>query len=205
MGRKPVLVIVWCLAFGSAAHAVTKAQWSIVPVPARCEGNACNNGAGTCDVDAECNVGSLSLTSRFRADGTLTLKGTIKSVKDAAGDPVTTDGRLGTADDYIFKLCLRGFIPSAVDACLYVHVELAGGQGRIALVATPFREFFPPDSSVELTGAEFLASPSDPSHCPGDNDTSDATRFLANQVGLPTKPACEDGGTIGVGGVVNGA
>ena len=56
---------------------------------------------------------------------------------------------------------------------------------------------------VELRRVELFAPPSDPSTCRGDNDTSDPQTYFVNQVGLPTKPGCEDGGALAAGGIVN--
>jgi hypothetical protein len=204
MGKRMVLAVSCYVMFGSVAHGITKVQQNFVPVMPSCSGGSCNNGVGRCSATADCNVGTLSLTSKFRADGSLRLKGLVKSVTDAAGGPITTDAILGSPDDYILKLCFTGFIPDRTDACVYVHVDVAGGLGKIGFVATPLGSVFPLGSAVELTGVEFLAPPTDPSKCRGNNDTSDPQAFFLNQVGLPTKPDCETGGIVGVGGLADG-
>jgi hypothetical protein len=199
-----MLVIGTTLLLGAEAQAVTKAQESLVPLAAACAGGTCNNRRGACSTTADCLVGILARTSSLRLDGALKVKVGLKGVTDAVGTPVTTDGTLGSPDDRLVKICFTAFIPGRTETCVYLHVELAAGKGKLTFVATPLGALFSPGSAVELTGTEVLAPPTDPARCPGNNDTSDVQTFFTNQVGLPTKPGCEDGGTIGVGGVANG-
>ncbi len=194
------------LALGGWAVAATKAGTSLGTAVAQCSAGACNTGkAGTCTLDSQCNAGSLSTASKWTLDGGLVVKGNVKKVLDPAGVPVTTDGTLGDGDDYIFQLCIRAYFPGSTDACIYVHVELKNGNGKIALVASPLATLFDPGTAVEVRGAALFAPPANPAMCPGNNDTSSATSFIANQVGLPSKPDCETGGAVGIAGIVKGS
>jgi hypothetical protein len=204
MDRRTVLAAMGFLMLGGVAHGLTKVQQNLVPVVPSCSSGRCNNGVGACSTTMDCNVGTLSLSSKLRADGSLKLKGFVKGLIDATGGFTTTDATLGSPDDYILKLCLAGFVPDRADACIYVHVDVAGGLGKIGFVATPLGALFPVGSAVELTGVEFLAPPTDPSQCRGNNDTTDPQAFFLNQVGLPTKAGCETGGIVGVGGLADG-
>ena len=204
MDRRTVLAAMGVLMLGGVAHGLTKVQQNLVPVVPSCSSGRCNNGVGACSTTMDCNVGTLSLSSKLRADGSLKLKGFVKGLIDATGGFTTTDATLGSPDDYILKLCLAGFVPDRADACIYVHVDVAGGLGKIGFVATPLGAVFPVGSAVELTGVEFLAPPTDPSQCRGNNDTTDPQAFFLNQVGLPTKAGCETGGIVGVGGLADG-
>jgi len=204
MDRRTVLAAMGFLMLGGVAHGLTKVQQNLVPVVPSCSSGRCNNGVGACSTTMDCNVGTLSLSSKLRADGSLKLKGFVKGLIDATGGFTTTDATLGSPDDYILKLCLAGFVPDRADACIYVHVDVAGGLGKIGFVASPLGALFPVGSAVELTGVEFLAPPTDPSQCRGNNDTTDPQAFFLNQVGLPTKAGCETGGIVGVGGLADG-
>ena len=194
------------LAIGGGAFATTKAGSNLGTPAPNCLLGTCNTGkAITCSIPADCNAGSLSASSKWTLDGSLLVKGTVKGVLDPAGMPVTTDGTVGTPDDYIFQLCVRAYINGSIDACIYVHVELNKGSGKIALAASPLATLFDPGTAVEIREVKLFAPPANPAMCPGDNDTGNPGTFVANQVGLPTKPACETGGAVGVGGIVNGS
>ena len=199
-----LVVVANVLLIGAEAQGRTKAQESLVPLAAACVGGTCNNRRGACASTADCVVGTVALTSKLQIDGALKVRVGLKGVTDAAGVPVTTDGTLGSPDDHIVKICFTAFIPGRNETCVYLHAELTGGKGKLDFLAAPLGALFAPGAAVELTGTELLAPPTDPARCPGNNDTSNVQVFFGNQVGLPTKPGCEDGGTIGVGGVANG-
>src|SRR5262249_41005145 len=137
MDRWTVLAAASFLMVSEVAHGLTKVQQNLVPVVPSCSSGTCNNGVGSCGTTADCDVGTFSLTSKLRADGSLKVKGFVKGLIDSAGGLATTDATLGSPDDYILKLCLAGFIPDRADACVYVHVDVAGGLGKVGLVATP--------------------------------------------------------------------
>jgi hypothetical protein len=187
------------------AHAATRAASSLVPLVPVCSGSGtCNSGRGPgCGTDADCDAGRVSPASRWSVDGNLVLRATLRRVTRVDGTPVTTDQTLGTPDDYLLAVCFRAYLPDAVDGCAYTHVELNGGSGRVLVPGQALAAYLPTGTPIELRRVELLAPPSDPSACPGDNDTSDPGRYFADQIGLPTRPGCEDGGALGVGGVVN--
>ena len=203
--RHIVLGLMGTAALAGVASGATKGASNLATPPAVCASGACSNGkGGHCAADADCRVGRLSLASKWSVGGNLLLKASLKNVTLADGvTPVTTDQVLGSADDYIFALCLRAYLPGPVDACVYTHAELRGGAGRLAFDAGSLGSFLPTGAVAELRRVELLAPPSDPSMCRGDNDTSNAQTYFGNQVGLPIKPGCEDGGTVAVGGIVN--
>lgn len=199
-----LLVVAASPGLGRDAVAITKAQQSLVPVAAACVSGTCNNRRGACAATVDCRVGTVLRTSKVAVDGRMRLTASTRGVTDGVGVPVTTDGVLGSPDDHLLKVCFTAFLPGRTETCIYLHLELADGKGRLVFVGTPLAGLFPPGSAVELTGTELLAPPRDPARCPGNNDTSNPQAFFTNQVGLPTRPGCEDGGTIGVGGVANG-
>jgi hypothetical protein len=198
-----LLSIALALCVAPVASAGTKMATNLgTPVPV-CVSGSCNNGkAGTCSVDQDCGVGEMSASSKWAMDGKLLMKGSVKKVLDSAHNLVNTDGVLGSGDDYIFAACLRTYNGGG-DRCFYVHVELKNGNGKIALNAGPLMGTFGLGTAIQLLRATFYAPPTSPGLCPGNNDATQPA-FTSNQVGSPSKPDCETGGAVGVGGVVTG-
>src|SRR5262245_30283164 len=168
-----LLVAFGLLVVNADAHATTKAQSSLVPVGAACVSGTCNNRRGACSVTADCVVGTLARTSKLGVDGRMRVTVSARGVTDALGAPVTTDGVLGSPNDHILKVCFTAFLPARTESCVYLHLDLSDGKGRLAFVGTPLAGLFPPASAVELTGTELLAPPRDPARCPGNNATGD--------------------------------
>ncbi len=203
--RHIVLAIVGTAVLAGVASGATKGSSSLATPPAVCASGTCSNGkGGQCAANADCRAGGLASASKWSLDGNLVLKASFKGVTLPDGvTPVTTDQVLGSADDYVFALCLRAFLPGPLDACVYTHAEVKNGSGRIAFDAGSLGGFFPTGTVVALGRVALFAPPSDPSTCRGNNDTRDPQTYFANQVGLPTRPGCEDGGALAVGGIVN--
>src|SRR5881409_770313 len=168
--RYLVLGLMGMAVLAGAASGATKAASNLATPPAVCASGACSNGkGGGCAADADCRAGRLSLASKWSVGGRLLLKASLRDVTLADGvTPVTTDQALGTADDYIFALCLRAFLPGPVDTCIYTHVELRAGAGRIAFDASSLGSYLPAGTAAELRRVELFAPPSDPSTCRGD-------------------------------------
>jgi len=200
----PVSTLVVLLA-SPAALAGTGFKMSLVPIPPACGVGSCLNGAGTCSVDADCNVGTLSPASTFQFTGKhRVLKVSISGATDASGKPLQTDGIPGTDDDYILALdanirdsaevlCPLSGCP---DALVVAKVDFKKGKARVtvdlsSLLVTTGRTF-------RLRGGTLRLPPTHPADCPGDNSAAGLT------MRIDATGDCTTGAALGMGGFVVG-
>ncbi len=192
------------LLVGGTVFAGTKAQMNIVPTKPDCflGGNICLNDGAACFVDnSECAGASMSSSSKFKIDGTLVLKGTVKKVTDNSGTLVTT-GAEGAADNFIFKLTLTVcVIDNGPPSCqetenIYIKVPLTNGTGKMNVsLATVLAGLSIPVGSGDplMIGGGGLLAPAT-SGCTGDNASGNITARLNDS-------NCESGGGVyGVNG-----
>ena len=115
---------------------------TIVPVPPKCSLlGPMPKRAGSCTIDADCNVGTLSAKSSFQFDGKHPLKATIKGATGPSGAPLQTDGIAGTTDDYILELDAnrRDYtdilcpVPGCPEALVVAKVDFKKGKAKVAL------------------------------------------------------------------------
>lgn len=191
----------------------TSVKGTLVPFSQPCDtGNACQTGhctegGASCATNSDCNIcgvgsllpcatnadcfrGTLSPKSKLQLSGNGQLKITLKGVTDSAGTPVTTDGVVGTADDYIVLVQLYG----GAIATPTVKVDFKNGKGKVTA-----------DLSSMITGptpvivglAFVYTAPSVPANCPGTNSPTDITARIGDN-------DCGTGLWIGVMGVLPG-
>ena len=206
MSRRHLRPLVFVLlVIPAIATAGSGFRMTIVPVPPKCSGTHCLNAAGTCSVDADCNVGTLSAKSSFQFDGKhMVLKGTIKGATDASGTPLQTDGIAGTADDYILELDgnRRDYVetlcpvPGCPETLVVAKVDFKKGKAKVALDISSLIPAALNGNPFRIRGGSLRLPPPTPASCPGDNSAA----------GLMMRgdSDCTTGAVLGMGGFVVG-
>lgn len=193
------------LAVGRPALGGSKVQMNLVPTPPDCHTatSLClNSGAGCVPPDnAQCAGATLLPTSKFSVDGKLRLKGSVKKVRDHAGELVTT-GPEGGDDNYVFRLRIKrcvvdkGIPPCNETDAIYVKVALSGGDGKFILDLAPVLGALTPGSDagdgITISSAALMTAPA-PGACAGTNASADL-------VGRLNLAGCDGAGTLAVGG-----
>jgi hypothetical protein len=183
----------------------TAVSASVVPVPAVCgSGGACTNSQlGPCATDAACDAGTLAPSSKFSYSGKkLLVKATFRGVIDGVGMPVTTDGTLGTNDDYIVHMHITTCdwidnvlcTPENILAFGYpLKLELKNGKGKLKVDLSGLPN--PAGTPLNVRGADLRLPPTNPAMCQGDNSTAG--------IGSRTVANCTTGALVGMTGVLS--
>ncbi|HYC57201.1 MAG TPA: hypothetical protein VEL28_19880 [Candidatus Binatia bacterium] len=223
---RSVLLSVICIVLASPALAAgTKVKGNVVPVPFACDtsngiceaDDFCTTGFFPCETNtdcgrcsnasvstysdgclqtSDCNAGSMSAKSKASISGAGKLSVKIKGVQDPAGQPVTTDGTIGTDDDYIVVLTGVSFGTSAEVSMGVFKIELKNGNGKLT-VEDGGAALSVPDGTNVLPIIALLAPATSAATCPGGNS--------APEVAARTSDAdCTSGLTLGVLGIEQG-
>jgi hypothetical protein len=170
----------------------TSVKGPVVDTPALCrEDGNCAFVGGFCSTNADCDHGRIvgKSTASIRGDGTLKLK--LNGVADLAGVPVTTDGVLGTADDYIAYVPVLSYSGSWFSDA---QIKLDLNAGKVAGTYDISGVMPPAGAEVALTTVLLLTPPTNMANCPGGNSAEDIAA-RAND------PDCRDGDFFAVQGV----
>ncbi len=164
---------------------------------ASCGTNAdCNIcGAGSllpCDSDADCFRGGVSPKSKLQLSGSGQLKGSLSGVVDSNGAAVTTDGIVGSADDYLLILFLNNVDGNT--AFPSVKVDFKNGKAK---VAADLSGYMVGDGPILVSFAALFTPPNVPAACPGTNSPAD---LLARE----GDEDCGTGLTVAVMGLMPG-
>lgn len=193
----------------------TKLKQSLVPFTQTCSntavcssGNCSNTGLScttdsdcnvcslsssvSCVVDADCNVGAPSPKSSVQLTGTGRARISVKGVHDAAGLPLTSDGTIGSADDFIVYVFLAA--PSGPSTGFFVKLDFANGNGKADV---DFSGLLPAAGTPFIPEIALATPPLDPAACPGTNSAAD----LAAR---SNDPDCGTGRLLGLGGIRTG-
>ena len=128
-------------------------------------------GAGSllpCDSDADCFRGAVSPKSKVQLSGSGELKGSLIGVVDSNGAAVTTDGVVGSADDYILFFSLNNVDGNT--AFPSVKVDFKNGKAK---VAADLSAYMIGDGPILVSFAALFTPPNVPAACPGTNSPAD--------------------------------
>ena len=198
-----------CLLPAPAGAGGTGISMTLVPVPATCQSLSlvCTNGVeGACFSNSECAVGSLEPRSKLSFSGKkAVLKASLRGVQDASGMPVSTDGTLGTDDDYVllinFTDCDYADVLDCDDVAklrqaFALKVELKQGKAKLSVDLETTLEAFPAGRALRMRGAELRLPTPTPGACPGDNSSAGiASRSFES---------CQTGPLVGFTGILVG-
>ena len=214
--RTILMALAMALVAGPALAGGTKLKQSLVPVEQTCGNTAqCNSGSCSntgfscatngdcftcslsytvhCLADADCNVGVPSPKSSVQLTGEGQAKISVKGVHDAAGLPLTTDGTIDTADDFILFVFIA--VPSGPSSGFSVKLDFKNGSAKAAV---DFSGVLPPAGSPFVAEVALATPPLDPPACPGTNSAADITARGNNS-------GCATGKLIGLGGIKAGS
>lgn len=128
-------------------------------------------GAGSllpCDSDADCFAGGVSPKSKLQVSGSGEVKGSLSGVVDGSGAAVTTDGVVGSADDYILFFSISNFNGTTVFPT--VKVDFKKGKAK---VAADLSAYIVGDGPIVVGFAALFTPPNVPAACPGANSAAD--------------------------------
>jgi hypothetical protein len=210
MRRAVLTLAAFCFLLSARADAGgTSVSMSLVTVPPLCQtlsGFCTNDQPDECTASADCSVGSVDPRSKFSFSAKKgVLKASLRGVQDGLGTSVTTDGTLGTDDDYIllvhFTDCDYANALGCDDAAkleqgFALKVELRGGKAKLNVDLKTTLEGFPAGRALRMRGAELRLPPTSPASCPGDNSAA----------GLASRSyeSCQTGPLLGFAGILNG-
>ncbi|HXC52277.1 MAG TPA: hypothetical protein VN634_15440 [Candidatus Limnocylindrales bacterium] len=150
--------------------------------------NRCSFSATICATNADCGF-AISPTSKIQVASSGKTKVSIKGMLASDGTPITTDGTVGTSDDYLVFIVADLF--GAGQSATSLKLELKDGKGKIS---ADLSEWFSPAFESGLLFVFVVTPPPAPSTCPGTNSAADIAA-RAEDAG------CDDGYAVGIGGI----
>ncbi|HXC53014.1 MAG TPA: hypothetical protein VN634_19160 [Candidatus Limnocylindrales bacterium] len=144
---------------------------------ASCSTNSdCNIcGAGSlehCDTNADCIRGTVSPKSKVQISGNGRFKASLTGVTGADGQLLTTDGVLGSADDYLVVAIFVGYDVYAVPV---MKIDFKGGKGKVDV---DLGNVITGDSPINVMSVILFTPPDVPADCPGTNSPEDLSARL---------------------------
>ena len=188
--RRSILLVVLTLPTAHAAAAGTYVGGSIVPSPTSCASEAqcgdagCQHDGGACATNADCHVcntpsrnacasnadcalPAASSKSKVQLFGTGRLKVSIKGFRNTDGSLITTDGIIGTADDYLLVMGLSTI--SASGQPTSIKLDFKNGKAAVDADVSALIS----GSLAVVTSAALMTPPPVADSCPGTNTPAD--------------------------------
>jgi hypothetical protein len=146
----------------------TSVRSNLVTIVPTCITGTCLLSAQSCTTNADCSEGSISPKSKVSISGSGRVKITIASLLDAAGMPVTTDGVVNTADDYIAAIVLQTY--EGYEFGAFLKLDAKNGKSKLN---ADLASMLPPAGDSTIYGMWIFTPPAVPADCPGTNDPAD--------------------------------